>query len=162
VRKHTRTLSVASSSAVATIGAAILVAWSSFGAVASEANKPLSTAQLRRLERQEARLAAGYQVGKASWYGAEFNGHRTASGQRFDRAALTAAHPTLPLNTAVRVTNLANGRSVTVTVNDRGPAFGDRVIDLSQGAAEQIGMRRKGIATVIVEPLGDAHRIIKD
>jgi rare lipoprotein A (peptidoglycan hydrolase) len=146
---------------VTTIGAVILVAWSSFGAFAGDADKPLSTAQLRRIERQEARLA-GYQVGKASWYGAELHGHRTASGQHFDRAALTAAHPTLPLNSAVRVTNLANGRSVTVKVNDRGPGVGGRVIDLSQGAAEQIGMRRKGVAMVIVEPLGDSRRIIND
>lgn len=162
MRVYTRPLFFASSSAATTIGAAILVAWSSFGALASEADKPLSTAQLRRIERQEARLAAGYQIGKASWYGAELHGHLTASGQHFDRGALTAAHPTLPLNSAVRVTNLANGRSVTVKVNDRGPGVGGRMIDLSQGAAEQIGMRRKGVATVMIEPLGDSRRIIKD
>jgi rare lipoprotein A len=135
--------------------AAALVVWSGLGAFGEEADKSLSAAQLRRIHRLEERLAAGHEVGKASWYGSEFHGRRTASGQHFDRYAMTAAHPTLPLNSAVRVTNLANGRTVTVRVNDRGPVFGDRVIDLSQGAAEQIGMRRRGVATVLVEPLAD-------
>jgi rare lipoprotein A len=139
---------------VTVLGAAALVLWSSLVAFGGEVDKPLSVAQLRRLERIEARVAAGYEIGKASWYGSELQGRRTASGVRFDRAAFTAAHPTLPLNTAVRITNLDNGRSVTVTVNDRGPAHGDRVIDVSQSAAEQLGMRRRGLATVMIEPLG--------
>ena len=80
--------------------------------------------------------------GVASWYGREFAGHRTASGERFDPAQYTAAHRTLPFGSRVRVTH--NGRSVVVRINDRGPFHGGRVIDLSQAAAEQIGIRRTG------------------
>lgn len=91
----------------------------------------------------------------ASWYGAEHHGHRTANGTIFDEHRLTAAHPSLPLNTHVRVTNLANGRTVDVTITDRGPAQGRRAsqgrgIDLSEGAAEAIKMLQCGLATVIV------------
>jgi peptidoglycan lytic transglycosylase len=93
------------------------------------------------------------QVGYASWYGAERNGKPTASGRRFDKTELTAAHRTLPLHSKVQVTNVANGRSVTVRITDRGPARKGRIIDLSQSAAEQIGMRRLGIARVEVEPV---------
>ena len=75
------------------------------------------------------------QVGLASWYGPHFHRKRTADGERFNMNALTAAHRTLPFNTYVRVTNLANGRSVIVRVNDRGPFVGDRIIDLSARAA---------------------------
>jgi rare lipoprotein A len=159
VRGSTQKLWRASRPAVPILWAAVLVLWSGLAAFGEVVDKPLSVAQLRRLERLEARLAAGYEVGKASWYGSEFHGKRTATGERFDQHGLTAAHPTLPLNSAVRVTNLNNGRSVTVTVNDRGPVFGDRVIDLSQGAAEQLGMRQAGLATVVVEPLAQRASI---
>jgi rare lipoprotein A len=131
-----------------------LVVSVSLAAIAREAEKPLSTAAKNRLERQQARAAAGYQVGKASWYGDDFGGRPTASGQSFDKHELTAAHPSLPLNSIARITNLANGRSVTVTVNDRGPFHKDRIIDLSQSAAREIGMMRRGVATVLIEPLG--------
>ena len=90
---------------------------------------------------------AADQVGLASWYGADFQGKPTASGQIFDEEKLTAAHRTLPLRSHVRVTNLENGRSVTVRVNDRGPGNG-RVIDLSEAAARQIGMRGRGFARI--------------
>jgi rare lipoprotein A (peptidoglycan hydrolase) len=139
--------------ALAVAGLAVIIG-GSFAALASDPDKALSTAALRRLERQEARSAAGYQVGKASWYGTTAQGKRTASGQIFDRRELTAAHPTLPLNSLARVTNLNNGRSVTVRVNDRGPTRGDRVIDVSHGAARELGMVRQGLALVMVEPLG--------
>lgn len=86
--------------------------------------------------------------GMASWYGAE-SGNRTASGVRFDPRGLTAAHKTLPIPSTVRVTNLRNGRSVDVVINDRGPFSHNRLIDLSKGAAEQLGMR--GITEVTVE-----------
>jgi len=85
--------------------------------------------------------------GIASWYGGHFQGRRTASGETFDRQALTAAHPSLPFQTRLVVTNLENGRSVTVRVNDRGPGNG-RVIDLSEAAARQIGMRGRGFARI--------------
>ena len=80
------------------------------------------------------------QVGKASWYGPGFNGKKTASGQRFNQHALTAAHPRLPLGTRARVTNLHNGKAVDVTINDRGPYHGGRIIDLSHAAAKKLAM----------------------
>ena len=94
----------------------------------------------------------GYdRVGVASWYGASFHGRATANGEVFDRDELTAAHPTLPLPSLVRVTNLANRRQVELRVNDRGPFVGDRVIDVSQGAARALGFERQGLARVRVE-----------
>jgi rare lipoprotein A (peptidoglycan hydrolase) len=92
------------------------------------------------------------QVGYASWYGGERNGQSTASGGRFDMYDLTAAHRTLPLDSRARVTNMANGRSVTVRITDRGPSRHGRIIDLSQSAAEELGMRNSGVARVHVEP----------
>lgn len=96
---------------------------------------------------------APVQIGVASWYGPHFQGHRTADGERFDMHKLTAAHRTLPLGTRVRVTNLKNGRSVEVTINDRGPVPKDRVIDLSKRAAQALGMTKQGLALVRVDPI---------
>jgi rare lipoprotein A len=94
----------------------------------------------------------GVQVGKASWYGARHHGKRTASGERFDQHALTAAHRKLPFGTLVRVTNRANGRSVVVRINDRGPfGGGGRIIDVSHAAAKRLGMVEAGVAPVRVE-----------
>lgn len=93
--------------------------------------------------------------GLASWYGKRFHGRKTASGERFDMNALTAAHRTLPLGSKVRVTNVTNGKSVVVKINDRGP-FHDkkrRIIDLSYGAATKLGIVDKGTAPVRVEKL---------
>ena len=92
-------------------------------------------------------------VGIASWYGPGFHGRRTANGEIFDQDALTAAHTTLQMPTIVRVTNLENGRSVVVRVNDRGPFVGNRVIDLSRRSAELLGFRRAGTARVRVQVL---------
>ncbi len=89
--------------------------------------------------------------GTASYYGRELAGNRTASGERFNPNGLTAAHRTLPLGTRLRVTNVANGRSVIVRVNDRGPFVGKRVIDVSLGAAREIQMIRSGTAQVRLE-----------
>jgi rare lipoprotein A len=91
--------------------------------------------------------------GGASWYGPGFHGRRTASGARFDQNAMTAAHKTLPFGTKVRVTNIRNGRSVIVTINDRGPYAHNRVIDLSKGSAQQIGLISAGTGTVKLEIL---------
>jgi rare lipoprotein A len=88
------------------------------------------------------------QVGIASWYGGRHQGRLTASGEVFDENKLTAAHRTLPLVTWARVTNLENGRSVEVKVNDRGPYIDGRVIDLSTRAAEELGMTEQGLARV--------------
>ena len=100
-----------------------------------------------------ARMVDGQQVGKASWYGPGFHGKRTASGQCFNQDALTAAHPRLPLGTRAKVTNLHNGREVEVTINDRGPHGGGRIIDLSRAAARQLGMG--GSARVSIVAVSD-------
>lgn len=93
------------------------------------------------------------QLGWASWYGPRFHGRRTANGERFNKFHLTAAHRTLPFNTRVRVTNLQNGRSIVVRINDRGPYIRGRIIDLSYAAARQLGMHRQGVIQVKVEIL---------
>lgn len=90
-------------------------------------------------------------VGKASWYGPGFHGRKTASGERFNQHALTAAHKTLPLGSTVMVTNLINNESVIVTINDRGPYVRGRIIDLSKAAAMAISMN--GTATVEITRL---------
>lgn len=103
--------------------------------------------------------AAGFvEQGVASWYGPDFHGGRTATGETYDMNAMTGAHPTLPLPAWVRVTNLENGRSVVVRLNDRGPFSKNRIIDLSRAAAEQLDMIRAGTAKVEVRSLagGDA------
>lgn len=101
----------------------------------------------------------GYsQTGTASWYGPQFHGQRTASGETFDQTELTAAHPTLPIPSLVQVTNLENGREVIVRVNDRGPFVGERLIDLSRGAAQVLGFEQAGQARVNVRYLGPAPR----
>ena len=89
--------------------------------------------------------------GEASYYGHELAGNRTASGERFNPNAMTAAHRTLPLGTKLRVTNKSNGRSVIVRINDRGPFIGRRVIDVSLAAAHKINMVRTGHAQVTLE-----------
>ncbi len=93
-------------------------------------------------------------VGSASWYGPGFNGRRTANGETFNQYALTAAHRTLPFGTRVLVTNLYSGRQVVVRINDRGPYAGNRVIDLSAGAAAEIGLINSGVGTVQLDVLG--------
>jgi len=93
--------------------------------------------------------------GIASYYADEFDGRPTSNGETYDMHALTAAHRTLPFNTRVRVTNLSNGKSVVVRINDRGPFVSDRIIDLSYGAAEEISMVGPGTARVTLEILPD-------
>lgn len=92
-------------------------------------------------------------VGMASYYGGKFHGRRTASGERFNMYALTAAHRKLPFGTLVRVTNLNNKRSVKVRINDRGPFIKGRIIDLSYAAAKKIGMLKKGVVKVRITVL---------
>lgn len=91
------------------------------------------------------------QRGMASWYGKQFHGNRTATGEIYDMLAMSAAHPTLPLPSYVRVTNVRNGRSVIVRVNDRGPFKSDRIIDLSYAAAAKLGIAAAGTGEVEVE-----------
>src|SRR5881394_3850164 len=96
------------------------------------------------------------QDGLASWYGDDFHGRLTANGEVFDMAALTAAHPTLPMPCYARVTNLSNGKSLIVRVNDRGPYHGNRLIDVSNKAAELLEFKGNGVARVRVEYVGRA------
>ncbi len=103
-----------------------------------------------------------YQVGTASWYGRDFDGKPTASGETFKMYQFTAAHRHLPLGTFVRVTNLHNGESVVVRVNDRGPVPSSRVIDLSYGAARQIGMSGAGLQNVRLDIVQPAREIARN
>ena len=91
------------------------------------------------------------QKGKASWYGPGFHGNRTSNGEIYNQHALTAAHPTLPEGTKVRVTNLENGKSVQVRINDRGPYIKGRIIDLSRGAAKKVDLLKDGTARIKLE-----------
>lgn len=100
-------------------------------------------------------------VGVASWYGPGFNGKRTANGETYDMDLMTAAHPTLPMPTLVSVTNLENGRSITVRINDRGPFHDNRLIDLSRRAAEELGIKRDGTGRVRVQVLRTASLRLK-
>lgn len=95
-------------------------------------------------------------IGFASWYGDDFHGRYTANGEIFDMTSISAAHPTLPLPSYVRVTNLANNRSIVVRVNDRGPYAGDRVIDVSVKTAQMLGFYGHGVARVKVDYVGRA------
>ena len=92
-------------------------------------------------------------IGVASFYSTKFNGRRTASGEKFDNSALTAAHLSLPFGSLVKVTNMRNGKTVVVRINDRGPHVKGRMIDLSKAAATKIGIGRAGIARVRLEVL---------
>ena len=89
-----------------------------------------------------------YQIGTASWYGEQFQGKQTASGEPFDMRDFTAAHPSLKLGTFVKVTNLRNGKAVVVRINDRGPVIDGRIIDLSYNAAHALGFKERGLQTV--------------
>lgn len=102
----------------------------------------------RRSTKQTQKKNSPYEVGTASWYGEYFQGKETASGEPFDMQALTAAHPTLPLGSYVRVTNLHNGRAVVVRINDRGPVVEGRIIDLSYQTAHVLGFEQRGLQKV--------------
>ena len=111
--------------------------------------------ELRKGESKEA------QYGVASWYGADFHGKATSSGEVYDMYQFTCAHNTLPLGTVVMVTNLENGRSLELKVNDRGPFVKERIIDVSYAAAQMLGMWEKGTASVKVEVIGSAPELVQ-
>jgi rare lipoprotein A len=110
-----------------------------------------SQADLKKAPTPQASDAAFRQVGVASWYGPGFHGKKTASGERYNQNNLTAAHRKLPLGSEVKVTNLDNGRSIVVEINDRGPYVKGRVIDLSKAAARSLGMVEDGVGRVRIE-----------
>jgi rare lipoprotein A len=123
------------------------------GAAQGPNNSEASSAPTREVQpKPENRNQIGkhqpYQIGTASWYGEYFVGKPTASGEDFDMYDMTAAHPTLPLGSYVRVTNLRNGRAVVVKVNDRGPVVPGRIIDLSYGAAQALQFENRGLQRV--------------
>src|ERR1700692_423190 len=121
------------------------------GAAQGPNNSEASSAQTSRIPKSEVRKQAKtkpYQVGTASWYGEYFDGKTTASGEDYDMYDMTAAHPTLPMGSYVRVTNLHNGRVVVVKVNDRGPIVPGRIIDLSYGAARVLQFEHRGVQKV--------------
>lgn len=102
----------------------------------------------------------GYtQQGKASYYAAKFDGRLTANGEKFTNKELTAAHPSLAFNSIVKVTNVNNGKSVIVRINDRGPHTKARILDMSKSAAQEIGMIQSGIATVNIEVISTDHEL---
>ena len=116
---------------------------------------PPEKRDVRKLETREP------QYGVASWYGADFHGKATSSGEVYDMYQFTCAHNTLPLGTIVMVTNLDNGRSLELKVNDRGPFVKERIIDVSYAAAQMLGMWEKGTALVKVEVIGSAPELVQ-
>jgi rare lipoprotein A len=144
-------------------GLAVLLSVASLGAGAASGPSSLEAAKVttppvietgrhktRKTNNSKSKLyqVKGYQIGTASWYGEQFQGRQTASGEPFDMRALTAAHPRLPLGTLVKVTNLKNGKFVVVRINDRGPVVDDRIIDVSSSAAHALGFKERGVQTV--------------
>jgi len=126
----------------------------------ASANKPYSA--LGMSFRPDASEKPYRQTGKASWYGKQFHGRKTSSGERYDMFAMSAAHPTLPIPSYARVTNLKSGESVIVRVNDRGPFHKGRLMDLSFAAAHKLGIVKSGFGSVVVErvfPVDGSDRI---
>ena len=120
--------------------------------------RTVKVAREHAVEKVITEKAASYSaVGVASWYGEDFHGRRTANGETFDMNSFSAAHPSLPLPSNVRVTNLENHRSVVVRVNDRGPFVGGRVIDVSAKTAKVLGFYDGGLSKVKVEYVGRAQ-----
>jgi rare lipoprotein A len=120
------------------------------GQAVDEVPAPVSLTERPRPELLGGEVPREFQRGTASWYGPRFNGRRTASGERFDMREFTAAHRTLPFGTLVRVHSLVNGRDVDVRITDRGPYAGNRIIDLSRAAAEELGMLGLGFKEVVL------------
>ena len=131
------------------IGALIVGLRAAQGPNNSEASSAeSSSAQIKPEIQKTAVKAHPYQIGTASWYGEDFEGKQTASGEDYEMYDMTAAHPTLPLGSLVKVTNLRNGRAVVVKVNDRGPIVQGRIIDLSYGAAQALQFHNRGLQKV--------------
>jgi rare lipoprotein A len=145
-RANDDTLRMASRFAVLAVSAVLMLG---FPAGHSRADGAADVAALATaIERG---LVTAVQEGLVSWYGAAFHNRPTASGELFDSTGMTMAHPTLPFGTRVKVTNVRNGRSVVVRVNDRGPFVGQRIADLSRAAAEQLGMVKRGVVKARIE-----------
>ena len=129
----------------------------------SEASSSQTSPSTVKPNRKQATKNQPYQIGTASWYGEYFEGKPTASGEDYNMYDMTAAHPTLPLGSYVRVTNLRNGRAVVVKVNDRGPIVQGRIIDLSFGAAQVLQFQDHGLQRVrldVVKKGTSQHRSV--
>jgi rare lipoprotein A len=140
-------------------GLAVVLAIASLGAGAASGPSSLEAAEVTPLasttsghntqkSNSPKSKARAYQVGTASWYGEQFQGKQTASGEPYDMRDFTAAHPSLPLGTFVKVTNLRNGKAVVVRINDRGPVVDGRIIDVSYNAARALGFKDRGLQRV--------------
>ena len=139
-------------------GLAVLLSIASLGAGAASGPSSLEAAKVtqplvieargHKTRKPSSQKSKAYQVGTASWYGEQFQGKQTASGEPFDMRDFTAAHPRLALGTLVKVTNLRNGKAVVVRINDRGPVVDGRIIDLSRNAASALGFKERGLQTV--------------
>ena len=142
-------------------GLAVLLSIASLGAGAASGPSSLEAAKVtkplvietrgHKTRKPSSPKSKAYQVGTASWYGEQFQGKQTASGEPFDMRDFTAAHPSLPLGTLVKITNLRNGKAVVVRINDRGPVVDDRIIDVSDSAALALGFRERGVQKVRLE-----------
>jgi rare lipoprotein A len=115
---------------------------------AAKVTQPLVNQTSGHKRKTNSPKSKAYQVGTASWYGDYFQGKTTASGEPFDMRDFTAAHPSLPLGSFVKVTNLRNGKAVVVRVNDRGPVVDGRIIDVSYNAARALGFKERGVQKV--------------
>ena len=137
-------------------GLALVLSIASLGAGAASGPSSLEAAKVTKppVVSTSGKSAKGhkksqpYQVGTASWYGEYFQGKETDSGEPYDMRDFTAAHPTLPLGTFVKVTNLANGKTAVVRINDRGPVVDGRIIDVSYNAARALGFKERGLQRV--------------
>jgi len=141
-------------------GLAVLLSVASLGAGAASGPSSLEAAKVtqspvfgietgkHKTRKTNSPKSKALQVGTASWYGIQFQGKQTASGEPFDMRDFTAAHPSLPLGTFVKVTNLKNGKVVVVRINDRGPVVDGRIIDVSYNAARALGFKERGLQKV--------------
>lgn len=136
-------------------GLAVVLSVASLGAGAASGPDSLEAAKVITPQviatsghKSKPKKSQPYQLGTASWYGDYFQGKQTASGEPYDMRDFTAAHPTLPLGTFVRVTNLKNGKAVVVRINDRGPVVDGRIIDVSYNAARALGFKERGLQKV--------------
>jgi rare lipoprotein A (peptidoglycan hydrolase) len=132
-----------------------------FDTQAGAVNTPSVDKRSAKIESHKDRPSSNVQpahIGEASWYGPGFEGKKTASGDIFDDSKLTAAHKTIPLGSKAKVTNLTNGKTVEVKINDRGPFIDGRMVDLSQAAAKALGMIDRGTARVQIDLLPDINR----
>ncbi len=141
-------------------GLALALSVVSFGAAQGPSKSGPAPARVVNLAKTASKKSVArkpYQVGTASWYGQDFVGKPTASGEPYDMYDMTAAHLTLPLGTYVRVTNLRNGRAVVVRINDRGPVVDGRIIDVSYNAARALNFKDRGIQRVRLDVMPQAQ-----